>query len=167
MLPPHFTHINVSDIHICFATNDRFASHAAALVASIMSNKNASDEITFHFLSDKTSPHVQNSFREMSRQWGFTLNIVEVSDEPFKDFPAWGEGGNRACYFRIFMDRLIPQSVDKVLYLDCDMIVMEPLGRVCTNLALYRRNRYRQCHEMDIRTHKEHSTLVSQTTRQC
>ena len=62
----------------------------------------------------------------MSRQWGFTLNIIEVSDEPFKDLPVWL--GNRATYFRILVDRLIPQSVDKVLYLDCDVIVMDSLA---------------------------------------
>ena len=112
-------------IHICFATNNRYAPHAAALIASIMDNKCDSDEIVFYFLSDKTSKRVQNSFREMSQQWGFALHIIEISDELFKDFPLFQ--GNRTAYLRILVDRVIPKSVDKILYLDCDIIVATSL----------------------------------------
>ena len=113
-------------IHVCFATNDRYAPHAAALVVSIMRNKCSSEEIAFYFLSDKTSSHVQDTFRKMSQQWGFTLHIIEVSDELFKDFPLFNK--SRAPYFRILMDRMLPQSLDKVLYLDCDTIVATSLS---------------------------------------
>ena len=113
-------------IHVCFATNDRYAPHAAALVVSIMSNKFSSEEIIFYFFSDKTSLHVQNAFREMSEQWGFVLHIIEVSDELFKDFSQFN--GSRTPYFRILIDRMLPQQLNKVLYLDCDMIVVTSLS---------------------------------------
>ena len=113
-------------IHICFAADDRYAPHAAALVVSIMSNKSQSEEITFYFLSDKTSQHVQETFRKMSQQWGFTLHIIGGSDELLKDFPLYNQ--SRAPYLRILMDRMLPQSLDKVLYLDCDIIVATSLS---------------------------------------
>ena len=116
------------EINICFATNDRYAPHAAALIASIMENKLPEDELSFHFFSDKTSPAVQNVFRQMSRQLGFQLTIYEMSDEQFADFPIFQ--GSRTPYFRLSMHRFLPATLDKIVYLDCDMIVTTSLSEL-------------------------------------
>jgi len=113
------------EINVCFATNDRYAPHAAALIVSIMENKSPEDELSFHFFSDKTTPSVQNTFHQMSRAMGFRLAIYEMSDEQFVDFPIFM--GSRTTYFRLSMHRMLPDSIKKILYLDCDMIVMSSL----------------------------------------
>ena len=126
--PPHSTHLNVADIHICFASDDRYAPHAAALVASIMSNKSPEEELSFHFFSDKTAPWVQEAFRQMSREMGFNLVIYEMSTEQFANLPVMPYmNQSRTTYLRLLMHRLLPGSMDKILYLDVDMIVMSSL----------------------------------------
>ena len=126
--PPHFTHLNVANIHICFASDDRYAPHAAALVASIMSNKSPDEEISFHFFSDETAPWTQEAFRQMSREMGFHLSIYEVSSEQFDNLPVMPYmKQSRTTYLRLLMHRQLPDSLDKVLYLDVDMIVMSSL----------------------------------------
>ena len=112
-------------INVCFATNDHYAPHAAALIVSIMENKLPEDELSFHFFSDKTSPLIQKTFCQMSREIGFRLAIYEMSGERFDNFPEYF--GNRTIYFRLSMHRMLPDSIKKILYLDCDMIVMSSL----------------------------------------
>lgn len=116
------------EIDVCFATNDRYAPHAAALIASIMANKSPDDELSFHFFSDKTTPSVQDAFRQMSRQMEFGLTIYEMSDEQFGNYPLYL--GSRTAYSRLSMPRVLPDSLKKILYLDCDMIVTSSLGEL-------------------------------------
>lgn len=113
------------DINVCFATNNNYAPHAAALVASIMQNKLPEDDMFFHFFSDRVTFEIQKSFHQMSQTMGFKLAIYEMSDEQFADFPLFM--GSRTTYFRLSMQKLLPKSVKKILYLDCDMIVMSSL----------------------------------------
>lgn len=112
-------------INICFAASNRFAPHAATMITSIMANKLPEDELSFHFFPDKVTPSVLDTFRRMSREMGFQLTIYEKSDEQFADFPSWK--GSRTTYFRLSMPRMLPNSLNKVLYLDSDTIVMSSL----------------------------------------
>ena len=115
-------------ITACFATNDNYAPHAAALIVSIMVNKRPEDELTFYCFSDRLSEDVRKRYREMEQQWKFTLHIIEIDDSLFQSFPAFQ--GNRTTYFRLVMARLLPESLEKILYLDCDMIVKTSLSEL-------------------------------------
>jgi len=117
-------------IPICFATNDRYAPHAAALIVSIMVNKRPEDELIFYCFSDKLSEEVHRLYREMAQQWKFTLHFIEIDDSLFQHLPAFQ--GYRTTYFRLVMERLLPKSLEKILYLDCDMIVMSSLDELFT-----------------------------------
>ena len=119
---------NSMHITICFATNNNYAPHAAALIVSIMVNKLPEDELTFYCFSDNLSEEVRQRFRAMERQWKFTLHFLEIDDSVFQHLPAFQ--GNRTPYFRLLMTRLLPEPLEKILYLDCDMIVMTSLAEL-------------------------------------
>jgi lipopolysaccharide biosynthesis glycosyltransferase len=115
-------------ITLCCATNDNYAPHAAALIVSIMINKLSDDELTFYCFADKLSEDVRRRFIEMSQQWNFTLHFVDIDDSVFQRLPAFN--GNRTTYFRLMMGSMLPESLDKILYLDCDMIVTRSLSEL-------------------------------------
>ena len=115
-------------ITICFATNDRYAPHAAALIVSIMVNKLPEDEFIFYCFSDNLSEDVRRLYREMEQQWKFSLHFIEISASLFQHLPAFN--GSWTAYFRLKMASLLPESLEKILYLDCDMIVMSSLSEL-------------------------------------
>ena len=117
-----------TDIAVCFATNDNYAPHAAALIVSIMVNKLPEENLTFYCFSDKLSGEVRQRFREMEQQWKFTLHFIDIDDSLFQHLPAFH--GNRTTYFRLVMAHVLPESLDKILYLDCDMIVLSSLSEL-------------------------------------
>ena len=93
-----------------------------------MVNKQPDDELTFYCFSDKLSAEVQQKFREMEQQWNFTLHFVDIDDSVFQNFPALY--GNRTTYFRLLMANILPESLEKILYLDCDMVVLSSLAEL-------------------------------------
>ena len=115
-------------IPICTATNDRYAPHAAAMFASVMANKRPEDELVIYYLSDKLSEESRQRFREMEQQWGFTLHFVDFDDSVFQHLPAFN--GIRTTYIRLIMARLLPESLEKILFLDADMIVLSSLSKL-------------------------------------
>lgn len=108
-------------INICIACDDRYAPHAAALIASIMENKLKEEFPRFFVIGDGVSETVQSQFRQMATHWGFPLVFLKCDDSVFKGLPTWR--GKYSAYFRLAIHRLIPEEITKVLYLDCDMIV--------------------------------------------
>jgi lipopolysaccharide biosynthesis glycosyltransferase len=115
-------------ITVCFATNDNYAPHAAALVVSIMVNKLPEDELTFYCFSDKLSAGVCRLFRQLEQQWKFTLHFIDIDASILQPLPDFH--GNRTTYSRLIMARLLPDSLEKILYLDCDMIVTSSLSEL-------------------------------------
>lgn len=116
------------DINICMACDDNYAPHAAALIASIMTNKSEKDRLRFFVLSDGIAEKNRRKFHDMAAQGGFRLDFYECNDTVFKGLPTWR--GKYSAYFRLAIHRLIPPEISKVLYLDCDMIAattLEPL----------------------------------------
>ncbi len=112
-------------INICLATDDNYAPHAAALVASIMENKADDDRLAFYILSDRISERNKGFFRKMRERWGFEMEFIEMNDDQFQGLPKWG--GGYTAYYRISINRLLPEYLHKILYLDCDMIVKKSL----------------------------------------
>ena len=113
-------------IEICLAADNGYAPHAAALIASCMANKLPGDKLFFHFFADNTASSVNAALRRMSHEMGFGLTLYEMSDEQFMHLPRCFHK-TRTPYFRLAMHRMLPASLKKVLYLDCDMIVMSSL----------------------------------------
>jgi len=113
-------------INICLACDDHYSPHAAALMVSVMVNKNEDDAPRFFVLSDGLSEKVKQRFHEMANHWNFPLVIFECTDEMFQGLPTWR--GKYNAYFRLAIHRLLPDSITKALYLDSDMIVSTSLA---------------------------------------
>ena len=114
------------DFNICIACDDNYAPHAAALIASIMENKQEADHPCFYVLSDGITESVRQKLDEMAHRWNFPLHFLECPDDAFKGLPTWR--GKYSAYFRLAIHRLVPEDISKVLYLDCDMIVATSLA---------------------------------------
>jgi lipopolysaccharide biosynthesis glycosyltransferase len=108
--------------------------HVAAMLHSLMTHSAPLDVRVHYMHGGDISARDQNLLRGMLQALGAEIDYIEVPDErveglPTKDFT------RKATWYRIFLPELLP-DVDRVLYLDADLIVtdaIEPLWR--THLA--------------------------------
>jgi lipopolysaccharide biosynthesis glycosyltransferase len=112
--------------NICMACDDNYAPHAAALIASIYTNKNEEDRLRFFILSDGLSEQVKQRFYSMAEQWKLPISLVDCPDDMFQGLRTWR--GKYNAYFRLAIHRMIPADISKALYLDCDVVVMTSLA---------------------------------------
>lgn len=59
----------------------------------------------------------------------FKLHDIKIDDSILKDAPVT-DRYPKEMYYRIFAAKFLPQNVDKILYLDPDLVVLKPLDRL-------------------------------------
>lgn len=111
-------------MYIVLACDNNFAPYCATTIASIATNNSG---VVFYLLTDNLNNSNAQLLESMTEQMGSRLNIVYVDKTMFADFPMPKQSGlshiSLATYFRLFTPILLPKEIDKIIYLDCDIIV--------------------------------------------
>lgn len=107
-------------LNICYALNDRYASYCGASMVSILEN-NRTNNIVFHILSDTIEQSFKSRLKSYIKDYNADIIFYKVNDSKLDGQKiTWSKYG----WYRIFASELLPKTVDKLLYLDCDTIVV-------------------------------------------
>ncbi|MDR2761786.1 MAG: glycosyltransferase family 8 protein [Planctomycetaceae bacterium] len=116
-------------LNIAIASDLNYLPHAGTLIRSLYDN-NRNVELNIHLLTMDyrvvTDEPLEDFFRSiMSSRVNIQIHFIG-DDNPFiKQIPDGGVILSRATYLRFLAAELIP--ADRILYLDCDMIVLDNL----------------------------------------
>ncbi len=112
-------------LHVVAATDEGYAIALAVMVRSLLENIDPQTRVDLFVLSE----NVSQTFRsKVEASWdGFDIKVVwiELASERFRgvlDSP--GIGGRVATYARLVLADYLPDNVDRVIYLDCDLLVL-------------------------------------------
>jgi lipopolysaccharide biosynthesis glycosyltransferase len=111
-------------INILCATDDNYVPYCGIMLTSVFDN-NKDSEIEVYILIDKPLS-VRNCRRieRLSRHYHQKIHLVMVDNSFVAQFPTRGMSyWSVAMYYRLFAAELLPNSIDTILYLDCDIIV--------------------------------------------
>lgn len=106
--------------NIAFCLNDKYVTFCYVTMFSIIKNKNPSDEITFHLLTDYFEADSIKKFNDLVSKSNDEIKIYNIDKKKFDGFNM-----NFSVYvwFRILIPELVDENISRVLYLDCDVIV--------------------------------------------
>lgn len=115
---------------IVLASDDKFVQHCAVTMTSVMENNN---DVTFYLFTQGLKEENVTLLNDLVRRYNCKLHICNIDDRIISMFPMPKEGGEHisiATYYRLFVERVLPKGVDRVIYMDCDIVVrgsLEPL----------------------------------------
>lgn len=113
-------------MNICFASDDRYAPYMGIAILSILRNSDKSDRFKFYILDNNISLINKHKIESFKTLYSFDLDWIKMDENLFgrcdTKHPNWT--------LSIFGRYLIPQVIkeDKVLYLDCDVMVLGSLA---------------------------------------
>jgi lipopolysaccharide biosynthesis glycosyltransferase len=108
----------------CVAEGD-WVPHSAAMLHSLLAH-HAETGVRIHYLHGPDfSSDDARLLEEMVEANQGRISFLPVSDQLLDGLPTKGFTG-KATWYRVFLPELLP-NVDRVLFLDLDLIVMEPL----------------------------------------
>lgn len=109
-------------IHIALCLDNNYVPYCATVMASVIYN-NQEEEITFHLLTDGITQKHEDILQEWTDVYPkIFLSCYRINKAMFEDFPLGNAYLNLSTYFRLLLPSLLP-DVDKVIYLDCDVVV--------------------------------------------
>lgn len=109
-----------------FVTLDRnYLAPLRVMLVSLFSN-NEAGPIDLWLAGDGLSTDDACGIERLCRRFGHTLHMVSVPEEAFSDAPII-RYYTRAMYYRLLAAQLLPDSLDKALYLDPDILVINSL----------------------------------------
>ena len=115
-----------SGINILCATDNNYAPYCGVMLTSVFEN-NRDSAVTAYILIDKPLQEShQEKFNSLAARYCQQIIFLEVNNAFFEQFPLKGDGINHwsiVTYYRLYAERLLPVNVEKVLYLDCDIVV--------------------------------------------
>ena len=112
-------------MNILFAINKQYIRHMKICIESIIrfKEKEGYDFYVIHSdLNENDIIEIEENFNEVDVR----MHFIYVDPESFKDFPET-DRYPKQIYYRIFDSFLLPKHLEKVLYLDVDIIVIRSL----------------------------------------
>lgn len=116
-------------IQIALCTDNSYAMPAGVMMYSVLKNHPAA---RFHVIVPQDfSDSNRKKMESVAGQFGASVSFITIDNSIFGGFPIYREDQpghiSIAAYYRLFLTDLLPATVDKVLYLDCDLICRSSL----------------------------------------
>lgn len=113
-------------LNITCNTDDNYIQHCMAMLCSVFENNR--NVIHVHVLTQGLSTDNIEEIKELCNRYANQLTIYQVDESPLEGVQFRKERPlSKAAYYRLLLASIISKDIDKILYLDCDMIVTDEL----------------------------------------
>lgn len=126
-------------MNIVCATDDNFVQHCSIMLTSLLVNNS---DVQIYVLTEGLKPENEKIIREEVEDKGGKVHFCIVDSSIVEKFPMPEGAGlqhiSRATYYRLLISDLLPETVEKVIYMDCDIIVNKSIQELWdTDLSGY------------------------------
>ena len=113
-------------MNIVYASDDNFAEiMGISMISLFESNKDCGD-ITVFILDDGIAGENKEKLMSVGRKYGRKIFFISVSGIEIPS-SVQSERWSKSAFIRLYMRKLLPRELDRILYLDCDVIVLGDL----------------------------------------
>ena len=114
-------------INICFISDNNYVEHLVVSMTSILKNANIDDDLYFYILENDISINNKNKILSLTNIKSCEISFFKISVRMFENFPNYNLNYiNKTGYYRYLVADIL-KDIDKVLYLDNDIVVLSSL----------------------------------------
>lgn len=114
-------------IHIGLCADERFALPFGVCLTSIFES-NKENEIVVHILTkgfkEETIEKIKHTTEKYHKEE--MVKLYNINDEIFDSYPVY-ENFPKSIYYRYLFAEILPIDIEKIIYLDCDTVVVSDL----------------------------------------
>ncbi len=121
--------LNSRELHIVYASDDKFAEILGVSLVSLYENNADMEEIHIYVLDSGISDVNKKRLLSISGKYN-RENIRFISARDISKILSMNvntDRGSLSQYARLFVSRDLPENLERVLYLDCDIIINDSL----------------------------------------
>lgn len=113
--------------HICMTLDSNYLIHTIVTIKSIFSN--SINKYHFHFIVDDESRKKYNHLKFIISFYGSSCDFYEINNSDLEKAKI-DSHITIATYYRLLIARIIPTTVDKLLFLDSDLIILSDISEL-------------------------------------
>lgn len=118
-------------MNIICATDDNFVQHCSVMLASVLLNNQG---VTVWILTEGLTEANRTILKNEVESKGGIFNCIKVDGEIISKLPMPSHDSlshiSAATYYRLLISEILPNTVNKAIYLDCDIIVRGSLNEL-------------------------------------
>jgi len=113
-------------MNIVTSLNRKYVRYTYVMMTSVLENN--SEPIHFFLLQSDLTASDKKIFSELSSKYGCEITYLDIDASRFSsDLITTNENWSVEAYFRLLLVQILPDDVDRILYLDVDIIVNRSL----------------------------------------
>ena len=113
----------VEYLNIVLASDNNYAPYCATTIASILKNIDNNTKCRFYILDGGISDINKMKIEKLKIIKDFSITYYDMQDIDWSNLPLNRKHISTATYYRLIITKLLPKDIDKIIYLDCDVIV--------------------------------------------
>ena len=128
-------------LNVVFASDNNYVPFLGVAITSLIKNNQKDfDKINIFILDDEITSKNKKRLENLLDNPNHNLYFIKtknVNDLKI-DLYSLGENQNLTSYSRLFVASLLPKDIDKIIYLDCDMLILDSFKELwMTNIEEY------------------------------
>lgn len=119
-------------IEIALCPDDNYVMPCGITMVSLLENKKNS-EIRIHIVGSDLAESNKNILQEIARKYDTEIVFYAIENKYLEQFDIIRDEMKyitASAYSRLFLPNLLPSHLDKVIYLDCDLMVLDSLSEM-------------------------------------
>jgi lipopolysaccharide biosynthesis glycosyltransferase len=118
-------------MNVVYASNDNYARHLAVSLFSLLEKNKEVRTIQIFILSMNLSVKTKKRLQRMVEPFGRKITFLELGDLKERFSYEVDTGGfDLSIMARLFIGEVLPKEIHRILYLDCDTVVLTSLKRL-------------------------------------
>ena len=117
-----------TDMNILYTTDDGFCGKVGASIASLYET-NQGEDVRVFVIGQDISPQNAGKFQQLAESYGRSISLIPLGNlKEYFPFDFDTLGWRPVILARLVLDRILPEDITKILYLDGDTIVRRSLA---------------------------------------
>lgn len=117
-----------SPIYVALAADDNYAQHMGAVALSLLHNAKNHTQLHFFFLDAGIAENNKERLQESILAYGGTCEFIQPELTSYRNIPMGRFG--IAALLRLSLGSLLPQYVERVIYMDCDTLAFDDIAEL-------------------------------------
>lgn len=114
-------------MNVIYSSDDNYARHVGIAVTSLFEHSKSIQDLTVYIIDDAISEENHRKLDAVAERYHRTITYI-----PFGEHKKRLTLNNKwelpiSAYARLFVQDMVPESVDRLLYMDCDTVVCDSL----------------------------------------
>lgn len=109
-----------NSVHVTCGLDSKYTRFAGVLLVSLFEN-NKNEHIVGHIMGLGLTETDKSDLKEIAMRYNNELRFYDMNESMFCKFPSTNQW-NITVYFRLVIPDMIDESIERLLYFDCDII---------------------------------------------